>query len=63
MCVRMFIIMHVFLQAVTHVQNIEDRLRGILKTKTKQRGLPLSIEGHVKNLIQVGTPTFGLLQS
>ena len=42
-----------FLQAQTHVNNIEDRLRGILKNKTKPRGLPLSVEGHVSHLIKV----------
>jgi len=40
-------------QAQTHVNNIEDRLRGILKNKTKPRGLPLSVEGHVRHLIKV----------
>ncbi|KAL5004570.1 hypothetical protein ScPMuIL_018026 [Solemya velum] len=42
-------------QALTHVQNIEDRMKGILKNKTKPRGLPLSIEGHVNYLIQEAT--------
>ncbi|CAL1526088.1 unnamed protein product, partial [Lymnaea stagnalis] len=38
--------------AVSHVQNIEDRMRGILKTKAKPRCLPLSIEGHIDYLIK-----------
>ncbi|KAK7116237.1 hypothetical protein V1264_001955 [Littorina saxatilis] len=49
-------------QALNHVQNIEDRLRGILKTKTKARGLPLSIEGHVSYLIQEATDERNLCQ-
>nr|KAG5699557.1 hypothetical protein BaRGS_033753 [Batillaria attramentaria] len=42
-------------QALNHVQNIEDRLRGILKNKRKAQSLPLSIEGHVNYLIQEAT--------
>ncbi|KAL8622808.1 hypothetical protein ACOMHN_026929 [Nucella lapillus] len=49
-------------QALNHVQNIEDRLRGILKSKTKPRGLPLSIEGHVNYLIQAATDERNLAQ-
>ncbi|XP_076443272.1 serine/threonine-protein kinase ATR-like isoform X2 [Babylonia areolata] len=49
-------------QALNHVQNIEDRLRGILKSKTKPRGLPLSIEGHVNYLIQEATNEHNLCQ-
>ncbi|XP_025077039.1 serine/threonine-protein kinase ATR-like isoform X1 [Pomacea canaliculata] len=49
-------------QALTCVQNIEDRLRGILKLKSKARGLPLSIEGHVKYLIQEATDEKNLCQ-
>ncbi|BFY98653.1 hypothetical protein BsWGS_01693 [Bradybaena similaris] len=45
-----------------HVQNIEDRIRGILKTKKKPRCLPLSIEGHVKYLIQEATSEINLCQ-
>ncbi|XP_059175094.1 serine/threonine-protein kinase ATR-like isoform X2 [Physella acuta] len=41
--------------ALSHVQNIEDRMRGILKTKAKPRCLPLSIEGHVDYLIKEAT--------
>lgn len=52
---------HLFLfsQAMTHVQNIEDRLKGILKNTSKQGGpskpksVALSIEGHVNHLINV----------
>ena len=40
-------------QAYIHVHNIESRLKGILKNKTKPRGLPLSVEGHVNHLIKV----------
>ncbi|KAJ8304688.1 hypothetical protein KUTeg_018271, partial [Tegillarca granosa] len=40
-------------KAMTHVQNIEDRLKGILKSKgSRPRSVPLSIEGHVNYLIQ-----------
>ncbi|KAH9492123.1 hypothetical protein Btru_027012 [Bulinus truncatus] len=39
--------------ALNHVQNIEDRMRGILKTNARPRCLPLSIEGHVDTLIKV----------
>lgn len=42
-------------QALTHVQMIEHRMRGILASKTKPRGLPLSVEGQVNNLIQEAT--------
>lgn len=41
------------LQALTHVKDIELRLNGIIKTKRKQQGLPLSIEGQVNHLILV----------
>lgn len=40
-------------QALTHVKDIELRLNGIIKSKRKQQGLPLSIEGQVNHLIQV----------
>ena len=45
-------------QAMTHVQNIEDRLKGILKSTSKQgqakpKSVALSIEGHVNHLINV----------
>ncbi|KAK6188750.1 hypothetical protein SNE40_004864 [Patella caerulea] len=49
-------------QAMNHVQNIEHRLKGILKNKTKPRGLPLSIEGHVNHLIQEATDEKNLCQ-
>ena len=42
-------------QALTHVQMIEHRMRGILASKTKPRGLPLSVEGQVNYLIQEAT--------
>jgi len=48
--------------AQSHVQNIEDRMRGILKTKTKPRCLPLSIKGHVNYLIQEATDEKQLCQ-
>ena len=47
-------------KAQTHVNNIEDRLRGILKNK--QRGLPLSVEGHVSHLIKEATDENNLCQ-
>jgi len=49
-------------KAQTHVNNIEDRLRGILKSKTKLRGLPLSVEGHVSHLIKEATDENNLCQ-
>lgn len=49
-------------KAQTHVNNIEDRLRGILKSKTKPRGLPLSVEGHVSHLIREATDENNLCQ-
>ncbi|XP_012937158.1 serine/threonine-protein kinase ATR [Aplysia californica] len=49
-------------QALNHVQNIEDRMRGILKTKAKPRCLPLSIKGHVNYLIQEATDEKNLCQ-
>ncbi|XP_048255679.1 serine/threonine-protein kinase ATR-like isoform X1 [Haliotis rufescens] len=49
-------------QAMNHVQNIEHRLKGILKNKTKPRGLPLSIEGHVNYLIKEATDEKNLSQ-
>lgn len=46
--------------AMTHVQNIEDRLKGLLKSTSKQgpakpRSVALSIEGHVNHLINEAT--------
>lgn len=49
-------------KAQTHVNNIEDRLRGILKSKTKPRGLPLSVDGHVSHLIKEATDEKNLCQ-
>jgi len=49
-------------KAQTHVNNIEDRLRGILKSKTKPCGLPLSVEGHVSHLIKEATNENNLCQ-
>ncbi|XP_064607735.1 serine/threonine-protein kinase ATR-like [Liolophura sinensis] len=49
-------------QAMTHVLNIEHRLKGILKSKTKPRGLPLSIDGHVNYLIKESTDEKNLCQ-
>ncbi|XP_013417435.1 serine/threonine-protein kinase ATR-like isoform X2 [Lingula anatina] len=46
-------------KATADVQNIEARLKGILKNK---RGLPLSIEGHVNYLIQEATSEKQLCQ-
>ncbi|KAI0215804.1 Serine/threonine-protein kinase ATR [Lamellibrachia satsuma] len=42
-------------KAQTHVNNIESRLKGILKNKMKPRGLPLSVEGQVNHLIKEAT--------
>ncbi|XP_063432068.1 serine/threonine-protein kinase ATR-like [Mytilus trossulus] len=48
-------------QAMKHVQDIEDRLKGILKNEPKQGGqakpksVALSIEGHVNHLINDAT--------
>ncbi|KFM65503.1 Serine/threonine-protein kinase atr, partial [Stegodyphus mimosarum] len=39
-------------QGLTHVKEIELRLNGVVKSKNKQQGLPLSIEGQVNHLIQ-----------
>lgn len=39
-------------QAKTHVCDIEQRLQGVIKSRNKVVGLPLSIEGHVHYLIQ-----------
>ena len=44
------------------MQNIEHRLKGILKNKTKPRGLALSVEGHVTYLIQEATDEKNLAQ-
>ena len=46
----------------THVKNIEARLKGILKNKTKPRGLPLSVEGHCNHLIKEATAENNLAQ-
>lgn len=43
------------LQAKTHVCDIEQRLQGVIKSRNKVLGLPLSIEGHVHYLIQEAT--------
>lgn len=45
----------VLLQAKTHVQDIDQRLQGVIKNRNKVMGLPLSIEGHVHYLIQEAT--------
>ncbi|GLD47879.1 serine/threonine-protein kinase ATR [Lates japonicus] len=42
-------------KAKTHVCDIEQRLQGVIKTRNKVMGLPLSIEGHVHYLIQEAT--------
>ncbi|PIK55505.1 putative serine/threonine-protein kinase atr [Apostichopus japonicus] len=49
-------------KAQVHVRDIEQRLQGILKTKHKARGLPLSIEGHVDYLIREATDPKNLCQ-
>uniref|UniRef100_A0A8C5MNU7 Serine/threonine-protein kinase ATR n=1 Tax=Leptobrachium leishanense TaxID=445787 RepID=A0A8C5MNU7_9ANUR len=42
-------------KAKTHVHDIEQRLQGVIKTRNRIKGLPLSIEGHVHYLIQEAT--------
>lgn len=42
-------------QAKTHVLDIDQRLQGVIKTRSRVKGLPLSIEGHVHHLIQDAT--------
>ncbi|KAM8770022.1 serine/threonine-protein kinase ATR [Rhynchonycteris naso] len=42
-------------KAKTHVLDIEQRLQGIIKTRNRVTGLPLSIEGHVHYLMQEAT--------
>ncbi|XP_034530392.1 serine/threonine-protein kinase ATR [Notolabrus celidotus] len=42
-------------KAKTHVCDIDQRLQGVIKSRNKVLGLPLSIEGHVHYLIQEGT--------
>ena len=52
-------------QALTHVLNIEHRLKGILKSSrqsNKPRSVPLSIEGHVNYLLQEATDIKNLSQ-
>lgn len=44
-----------FCQAKTHVCDIEQRLQGVIKSRNKVLGLPLSIAGHVHYLIQEAT--------
>nr|XP_008104413.1 PREDICTED: serine/threonine-protein kinase ATR isoform X1 [Anolis carolinensis] len=42
-------------KAKTHVQDIDQRLQGVIKNRNRVKGLPLSIEGHVHHLIQDAT--------
>ncbi|KAM6960680.1 serine/threonine-protein kinase ATR [Aplochiton taeniatus] len=42
-------------KAKTHVCEIEQRLQGVIKSRNKVLGLPLSIEGHAHYLIQEAT--------
>ncbi|KAM8952244.1 serine/threonine-protein kinase ATR isoform 2-T2 [Pelodytes ibericus] len=42
-------------KAKTHVLDIEQRLQGVIRTRNRVKGLPLSIEGHVHYLIQEAT--------
>nr|XP_044992414.1 serine/threonine-protein kinase ATR isoform X2 [Jaculus jaculus] len=42
-------------KAKTHVLDIEQRLKGVIKNRNRVTGLPLSIEGHVHYLIQEAT--------
>jgi len=56
--------MYIYLspQGRVHVQNIEQRLQGILNKGTKRSGLALSVEGHVKHLINEATSEENLAQ-
>ncbi|KAG5847372.1 hypothetical protein ANANG_G00125340 [Anguilla anguilla] len=49
-------------KAKTHVLDIEQRLQGVIKSRNKVLGLPLSIEGHVHYLIQEATDDNNLCQ-
>ncbi|XP_045160246.2 serine/threonine-protein kinase ATR-like [Mercenaria mercenaria] len=49
-------------QGRVHVQNIEQRLQGILNKGTKRSGLALSVEGHVNHLIREATDENNLCQ-
>ncbi|KAJ8270327.1 hypothetical protein GJAV_G00113060 [Gymnothorax javanicus] len=49
-------------KAKTHVLDIEQRLQGVIKSRNKVLGLPLSIEGHVHYLIQEATDDKNLCQ-
>ncbi|KAL4227217.1 hypothetical protein ACF0H5_012662 [Mactra antiquata] len=49
-------------QGRSHVQNIEQRLQGILNRGTKRSGLALSVEGHVNHLIREATDDNNLCQ-
>ncbi|XP_052796079.1 serine/threonine-protein kinase ATR-like isoform X2 [Mya arenaria] len=49
-------------QGRVHVQNIEQRLQGILNKGTKRSGLALSVEGHVNHLINEATSEENLCQ-
>nr|XP_046179436.1 serine/threonine-protein kinase ATR [Oncorhynchus gorbuscha] len=42
-------------KAKTHVCEIDQRLQGVIKSRNKVLGLPLSIEGHVHYLIEEAT--------
>ncbi|XP_076350485.1 serine/threonine-protein kinase ATR-like isoform X2 [Tachypleus tridentatus] len=42
-------------KALIHVRDIEQRLKGVVRSKLKGQGLPLSIEGQVNYLIQEAT--------
>ena len=48
--------------AQTHVNYIEARLRGVLRNKSKSRGLPLSVEGQANHLIKEATDENNLCQ-
>lgn len=47
-----FFFLFLCFQAKTHVLDIDQRLQGVIKTRNRIKGLPLSIEGHVHYLIQ-----------
>lgn len=42
-------------QAQMHVNNIEQRLSGQIRTKARAPSLPLSVEGQVNSLIEEST--------
>lgn len=50
------------LQAVEHVKNIELRLQGIMKVRSRSFSIPLSVDGQVNNLIKEAMSVDNLCQ-